>query len=168
MTLPTGPRPRRTRLLRNEPPPDDLVLLLRATGGDIEGAIADIARDARDSASIYAVELGEGQREVLHGASVFALRSRRVIEEVLGAFAASPGYLAVSVGALRSAGFGVLPTGTNPDHFDIQLVAVTEGSDELPAEVDLIAAAHRVVELAGPIRPNPAYALGTGPASEER
>ena len=63
----------------------------------------------------------------------------------------------------------VVPTGTVSNHFDIQLVS------GIPADVparfvedgELASKAGTVVELAGPLRPNPAY-TGHEPSPEER
>ena len=75
----------------------------------------------------------------------------------------------MTVGRLRSAGYSVVPTGTVSNHFDIQLVG------GIPADVparfvedgELASKAASVVELAGPLRPNPAY-TGHEPLPEER
>jgi len=61
---------------------------------------------------------------------------------------------------VRSSGFDVVPTGANPDHFDLLLI---DGrSPDLPllslAEVEL--AARRLVEVCGELHPNPSYAGG--------
>lgn len=96
---------------------------------------------------------------MLFGVSVFAVERDTTVAKVLEKFSASPRYLAVTVGQLRSAGYPVVSTGTVPNHFDIQLVL------GIPADVparfvedgELASRAATVVELAGPLRPNPAY-----------
>ena len=128
-----------------------------------------MVRDARYSGESYALEGSGGDREVLFGVSVFAVEGDTTVAEVLERFSASPRYLAVTVGQLRSAGYPVVPTGTVSNHFDVQLVSGI--SADVPARFvedgELAAEAATVVALAGPLRPNPAY-TGGEPLPEER
>ena len=145
-------------MLRAVAPADDLLVVVRAVGDDIAAAIADMVADALDSAGTYAVERG-GVREVLCGVSVFALGDSVDVAEVLARFPDAPRYLRLTVGALRSAGFEVLATGSNSDHFDIQLVSgVADMSpDQVPDPAMVRQAAETVARLAGPSWPNPVY-----------
>jgi hypothetical protein len=169
VSIPASTGRRKTRFVREEDPPDDLVVVVRAAGFDLDGAVADIVRDARYSGETYALEGDAGGREVLFGVSVFAVERDTTVAKVLEKFSASPRYLAVTVGQLRSAGYPVVPTGTVANHFDIQLVS------GIPADVparfvddgELASKAATVVELARPLRPNPAY-TGQEPLPEER
>ena len=60
---------------------------------------------------------------MLYGVSVFALLPGRGVAGVLERFPNAPHYLALTVGQLRVAGFEVFPTGSNPEHFDVQLIS---------------------------------------------
>ena len=144
-------------------------MVVRAAGFDIDGSVADMVRDARYSGESYALEGSGGHREVLFGVSVFAVERDTTVAEVLERFSASPRYLAVTVGRLRSAGYSVVPTGTVPNHFDIQLVSgiPADVPARFVADGELASKAATVVELAGPLRPNPAY-TGQEPLPEER
>lgn len=169
VSIPASTGRRKTRFVRDEDPPDDLIVVVRAAGFDIDGTLADMVRDARYSGESYALDVGGGDREVLFGVSVFAVERDTTVGKVLEKFSESPRYLAVTVGKLRSAGYPVVATGTVANHFDIQLVS------GIPADVparyiedgELASRAVTVVELAGPLRPNPAY-TGQEPFPEER
>ena len=169
VSIPASTGRRKTRFVRDEGPPDDLVVVVRAAGYDIDGTLADMVRDARYSGESYALEGVGGDREALFGVSVFAVERDSTVAKVLEKFSASPRYLAVTVGQLRAAGFPVLPTGTVANHFDIQLVSGIPA--DVPArfvdEGELVSRAATVVELAGPLLPNPAY-TGQEPLPEER
>ena len=78
----------------------------------------------------------------------------------------APEYLEAAVGALRGAGLEVLPTGVNPDHYDVQLVGGQREEDLEPLAA-IRAAAERLLAAAGDLRPNPAYSGGVGRPSEE-
>ena len=144
-------------MLRAEDPPDDLLVVVRATPGDRQLAEIKIAEDAAASALVYVVTDG-AEQVILHGVSVFAWRDGVDAAEVLRRVPFAPSCGAVTVGALRVAGFPVLPTGANPDHFDVQLVARRSPADG-PADAERLAdAARRLLEVAGDLRPNPAYA----------
>src|SRR6266851_2008359 len=102
MTIPPSTGRRKTRFLRDEAPPDDLVVVVRAAGLDLEGTLADMVRDARYSGDTYRIERTVGQREILFGVSVFAVGQAMTVPEVLEKFSASPHYLAMTVGQLRT------------------------------------------------------------------
>jgi len=160
VTIPPSTGRRKTRFVRDEPPPDDVAILVRATGSNIDGVVDDMVRDARYSGDTYAIELSDGGRDILFGVSMFALSSGRPVSDVLDRFLTSPSYLAVTVASLRTAGFEVLPTGTNPAHFDVQLVngvADSQGSSVVTDE-ELRGRAEELVRLAGPLETNAAYA----------
>jgi hypothetical protein len=123
VNVPASPRRRKARLVRDEPPPDDALVVLRAAAPDRPRTLRNAALDATESGATYVVDRGDGRREVLYGISVFACRAGREPPEVLSAFALSPHYLELTVGQIREAGFDLIATGTNPDHYDVQLVA---------------------------------------------
>jgi hypothetical protein len=159
MSIPPSTGRRKTRLVREEAPPHDLVVLVRAAGFDLEGTLADLVRDARYSGDTYAIDRPGGRKEVLFGVSVFAVRPGGTVAGELEKFSASPHYLAMTVGRLQAAGFEVVATGTAGNHYDIQLVSGVPG-DEPPPGVDndeLASGASALLELAGPLRANPAY-----------
>lgn len=114
MTPPPSPRRRKVRMHRPDGPPDDATLLIRATPASIDEATLDIAEDALESAAVYDVERPGGGRVALYGVSVFARRPGASPVEVLRRFASWPYYLEASAGAVRAAGFDVLPTGAKP------------------------------------------------------
>jgi len=144
---------RKARLVRDEAPVDADVVLIRAVAAD---AVESIIDDASTSSRRYVIENEQGGREILYGVSVFALRPDRSAGELLARFDTAPMYLPISVGALLEGGFALVPTGSNPDHFDVQLLSAR--SEDAPASrSELAEAAARLVALAGPLRPNPAY-----------
>jgi hypothetical protein len=153
----TPPSPRRRKLRLQRPdPPDDVTVVIRAMPADDEAAIEDIADSAASSAEIYVIDMAE-DRELLYGVSVFSVRDEEETLSVLERFNTAARYLVVSVAVLRDAGFAVFATGTDPRHFDIQLVSSRPETN--PAKVvDLTTAAHRLMQAAGPPRPNPVYA----------
>ena len=154
-------------MVRPDAVPDDLVVVIRATPASVEEAVNDITRDALESGRTYAVLGDHGEREPLFGVSVFAYRSEVGLVELLVRFDEAPAYLESSVGELRSAGLALLPTGTNLDHFDVQLLPgqADEGNGEPAGAVR--AAAARLLAAAGDLRPNPAYAGGLDTVAEE-
>lgn len=161
MTPPSSPRRRKVRMLRPEGPPDDAALLIRATPASIDEATLDIAEDAWESAAVYDVEPPSGDPVALYGVSVFARPPGASPLEVLRRFASSPYYLEATAGAVRAAGFDVLPTGANPDHFDVLLVDGRGRDDPLLPLAEVRAAAERLVAVCGEPRPNPAYPGGS-------
>jgi hypothetical protein len=72
--------------------------------------------------------------------------------------------LETSAGLVRAAGYAVHATGSNPDHYDVQLMARITETGVPPSPVDLLRAARAIVDKAGGPRPNPSYA---GPSHEE-
>lgn len=60
----------------------------------------------------------------------------------------------------------MLPTGVNPDHYDVQLVGGQREEDLEPLAA-IRAAAQWLVALAGDLMPNPAYSGGVGRAPQE-
>lgn len=60
------------------------------------------------------------------------------------------------------AGFEVVPTGADADHFDVQLIAGVTERDAPPSEAEVREAATRLLDAAGELQPNPSYAGGTG------
>jgi hypothetical protein len=80
------------------------------------------------------------------------------VAEALARFDEAPSYLEARLGALRSAGFVVLPTGANVDHFDVQLLPGHADEDAGEPVVAVRKAAARLVAAAGELRRNPAYA----------
>ncbi len=155
--MPPSPRRRKLRMLRDGEPPDDMTLLIRATPSSVDEAVLDISEDALDSADIYEVER-PGGRVALYGVSVFARPPGAGAGDLLRRFASSPFYLEATVSQLRTAGFEVLPTGTNPDHFDVLLVDGRSPTAPLIARVEVELAARRLVEACGEMHPNPSYA----------
>jgi hypothetical protein len=106
-------------MVREGEAPDDLLVVVRATPRRRGEAIDDIAADGLQSGRVYVV--AEGKRRVrLYGVSVFALRPGVPLIELLVRFDEAPSYLQATIGRLRAAGFDVLSTGVNRDHFDVQ------------------------------------------------
>ena len=151
-------------MVRPGPPPDDLVVVLRATPGSLEAALDDIADAAVRSAAVYVVEDG-ADRHLLFGVSVFAVPAGGTPADVLVRFDTAPTYAAATVGALREAGFRLIPTGGNPDHYDVQLLDRVDEDENRPADEVKVATA-RMLAAAGPLRPNPAYP-GVAPMTPE-
>ena len=57
-------------MLRTEGPPDDLLVVVRATQDDRQLAEVEIAHDGAESALVYVVADGDAQ-VIVHGVSVF-------------------------------------------------------------------------------------------------
>jgi hypothetical protein len=111
---------------------------------------------------------GEGRgRELLYGISVFAHGAGQDPRGVLDRFRAAPMFVEAPVGAIRAAGFEVVPTGTGADHFDVQLIVGVTEADAPPSEREVREAATRVLDVAGEMRPNPFYTDYTGYVPEE-
>jgi hypothetical protein len=104
------------------------------------------------------VERPDGRRLALYGVSVFARQAGGDTGELLRRFAASHFYLATTVPQVRAAGFDVLPTGTNPDHFDVLLFDSQSPDQPMLARAEVEAAARRLVEACGEMRPSASYA----------
>ena len=147
-------------MVRGAPPPDDLILLIRAAPSTVDEAVVDIAEAALDSADTYVVDRSDGRRVALYGISVFAREPGTGPRELLRRFAASPRYLEVSVGEVRSAGFDVLASGANAYHFDVLLVGDQTEEEPLLSFDEVEAPARRLVVAAGELRRNPSYAGG--------
>lgn len=167
MAIPPRARGRKNRLVREDELIDDLLLVIRATPADPEGAIDEMVEDAELSGLQYVVEVVPGSREVLYGVSVFAHRPGVEVAVVVDRFTGAPSFLEVTVGDLRAAGLALHATGANPDHFDIQLIRGVDESDPAASTSDLRAAATRVLAICGPLRPNPSYAGGAPEARQE-
>lgn len=169
MSVPTSPRRRKARLVRDEPPPDDALVLLRAAAADRPRTLRNAVVDATESGAAYVVVRDDGRREVLYGVSVFACRAGRDPAEVLSAFPLSPHHLELTVGQIREAGFDVIATGTNPHHHDVQLLPRRfEGEDPEATAEELRGAVARLLWAAGDLKANPAYAGGDPGPEEER
>jgi hypothetical protein len=153
-----SPRRRKLRLVREGEDPGDLVVVVRAAPATPAEVVEDVVTAAEFSAEAYVVAQPDGTRELLYGVSVYARRPG-ADADVLRRFSASPYYFEVSVGLLTATGFPVLPTGADPDHYEIQLVPGRLEGD--PADAALIArAASRLVARAGDLQLNPFYAGG--------
>ena len=163
----TSPNRRKRRLIRPDGPPDDLMIVIRATPNSRTEAAEQIADSASLSARVYVIELAEGIRHVLFGVSVFAHPDGQDVSTVLDRFAAAPMFVEAPVGALRRAGFEVLPTGENPNHYDIQLLGGVTEDEPTPSDEVIRAAAARLLDAAGDLRPNPSYAGSADNQSEE-
>ena len=81
-------------------------------------------------------------------------------EDLLRRFAGSPSYLEATVREVRSSGFDVVPTGANPDHFDLLLIDGRSPDQPLLSLAEVELAARRLVEVCGELHPNPSYAGG--------
>ena len=167
MTIPPSPGRRKRRLVRPEGPPDDLLLVIRAMPVSRSAAVDQMVEDAEFSARLYVLEGEGGGRELLYGISVFAHGASQDPRGVLDRFRAAPMFVEAPVGAIRAAGFEVIPTGTGADHFDVQLIVGVTEADPPPSERDVRDAATRVLDVAGEMRPNPFYTDDTGYVPEE-
>jgi len=167
VSVPASPKRRKLRLVRPGDVPDDLVVVIRATPASVEEAVDDIALDALKSGRTYVILGDHGEREPLFGISVFAYHSQVGLADLLVRFDEAPAFLESRVGKLRSAGFVVLPTGANLDHFDVQLLpGQPDKGDGEPAGAVRTAAA-RLVATAGELQPNPVYFGGPDTMVEE-
>ncbi len=110
------------------------------------------------SASVYVVEGRGGDRELLFGVSVFAHRPGIAAVDVLLRFPGALAYVEAPVGVIRAAGFAVLATGSDRDHFDVQLLSGIREGNQAPVESAVRKAAARLLDAAGELRPNPLYA----------
>jgi hypothetical protein len=130
-------------------------------------AVEQMAESAEVSARVYVVERPGRRAELLYGVSVFAHRQDRDRLAILERFATAPMFVEAPVHVIRASGFEVIPTGENPDHFDVQLMADVNEGDATPSENEVRGTARRLLDAAGDLRPNPAYSGGTGNPSEE-
>lgn len=167
MAMPPSSRGRKSRLVRSSEPPPDLLLVIRATPADRADAVAEMVEDAELSARQYVVEAVTGTREVLHGVSVFARRPGVDVVTVVDRFIGAPAYFEVAIGALRAAGFEIYATGTNADHFDIQLIGGIHPDDPSASSGAVQEAAARVLAVGGSLQPNPAYAGKSAQSRQE-
>lgn len=142
------------------------MLVIRAMPANRSAALEEIIDRAQLSASVYVVEQS-GQWHLLYGVSVFAHRPGRDATDVLRRFPTAPMFVEAPVGAVRAAGFEVVPTGTDADHFDVQLIVGVAEPDAPPSEAEVRAAATRLLDAAGEWRPNPSYAGEAGQRFEE-
>jgi hypothetical protein len=163
-----GAKRRKARTLREEAVVDDAVVVLRAAAAGRPRTIRNAVEDAVDSGATYVVVRSDGRREMLFGISVFAQREGREVADVLRLFPHSPSFLRLTIGDIRRAGFEVLPTGSNPDHYDVQLISGrVEGVDVDAGREELRSAAARLLLAAGDLEPNPAYAGETSDRPED-
>jgi hypothetical protein len=135
-------------MLRDQAP-DDTTLLVRAVRGNPDRAVASIVADAHLSAEVYEIETADGVREALYGISVFAPTDELTLVEILERFPSADTYFETTAGALRGSGLPVYATGSNPVHYDVQLLpGVADGPGE---QVDtlLYDAARRIVQICG-------------------
>ena len=151
-------------MIRDEPVPADTSVLVRAAAASVAATVEDMVVDAVASSGLYVVEDEVGRLEVLYGISVFARRPGIGVERVLRRFPDAPCYLESSVGRLRAAGFDVLATGTNPDHFDVQLIAGRSPDVSPLPRAEVESAARRLVAATSGLIGNPGSA---GPVDEE-
>jgi hypothetical protein len=86
VSIPASTGRRKTRFVRDEDPRDDLIVVVRAAGFDVDGSVADMVRDARYSGESYALEGSGGDREVLFGVSVFSVERDTTVAKVLERF----------------------------------------------------------------------------------
>jgi hypothetical protein len=166
VTVLPAPRGRKRRFVRPEDVPDDLLLVIRAMPANRSAAVEEMVDRAQLSASVYVVEQA-GKWHLLYGVSVFAHRPGRDATDALRRFPRAPMFVEAPVGAVRAAGFDVVPTGNDADHFDVQLIAGITEPDPPPSEAEVRAAATRLLDAAGEWRPNPSYAGEAGQRLEE-
>lgn len=121
--------------LRGEPPPADLVVLVRGGRDSIDKLRRHVMRTARawslDSAPLF-------------GISVFAVTDRTLETLLADRFASFRHVHLTGAGRVREAGFELLPTGLAP-HFTVRLAGA--GEPEL----------RRLLAVLGPARDNPQY-----------
>lgn len=145
------------------------MVVLRAAAADRPRTLRNAVEDAVDSGATYVVVRSDGTREILYGISMFAQRGEAEVRDVLRLFPRSPLFFGLTVGEIRRAGFDVLPTGSNPDHYDVQLIAgrVEGGAAEAGRE-ELRGAVARLLLAAGDLKPNPAYAWEASDRPEDQ
>ncbi len=107
-------------VLRPEPPPDDLLLVVRGGTKTLsDGHLANQAADCWERHRFFGVSVfgAPGDDLVAVSAAVRAIRIRPVVR-------------VARCGALRAAGFEVLPTFSNPWHFSVVLPDATPATFE--------------------------------------
>jgi hypothetical protein len=110
VTVPPAPRGRKKRLIRLEEPPDELMLVIRATPESRSAAVEEMVDRALLSAGVYVVERQE-RRELLYGVSVFAHRRDEGAAGILERLRAAPMFVEAPVGVIAAAVLEVIPTG---------------------------------------------------------
>lgn len=107
-------------VLRSEPPPDDLLLVVR--GGVTTLSDAHLANQVGDC----------WERHQFFGVSVFGARDDNLVavSDAVRAIRIRPVVRVARCAALRAAGFEVMPTFTNPWHFSVVLADATPASFE--------------------------------------
>jgi hypothetical protein len=143
------------------------MLVIRATPANPLAAVEEMVDQAILSSYRYVIEAEDASRELLYGVSVFAHRDGQDLTDVLYRFSAAPMFVEAAVVVIRGIGFEVLPTGTDADHFDVQLISGVTEADVPPSEDDVRVAADRLFNAAAPIRPNPSYAVDSPVRLEE-
>jgi hypothetical protein len=154
---PRRPGRRKERLVREGGVLDDDAIVVRAFPADRDHALRNLVDDATDSASTYVVVRQDGHREILYGVSVFVSDAFRE-EEILARFPQAPVFSRMTVRNLRRAGFDLWATGSNPRHYEVQLLpGHLDGEAAVPAG-DVRGAAARMLQAVGELLPNPGYA----------
>jgi hypothetical protein len=148
---------RKERLVREGDLLDDDAVVLRAFPADRDHALRNLLDDATDSASTYVVVRQDGQREILYGVSVFA-SGTALEEEILARFPQAPVFSRVTVRNLRRAGFDLWATGSNPRHYEVQLLPGHLDGEAAVTAAEVRGAAARMLQAAGELLPNPGYA----------
>jgi hypothetical protein len=128
--------------------------------------VEEVVERALLSAAVYVVAQAS-ERQLLYGVSVFAHRQDEDAVGILERLRAAPMFVEAPVGVIRAAGFEIIPTGQSPDHFDRQLIAGVTETERPRPEGEVRAAAIRLLDIAGEMRPNPFYTGYTGDESEE-
>jgi hypothetical protein len=96
-----------------------------------------MAHSAELAAQVYVVERRDGRPELLYGVWVFGHRDDRDRLAILERFAGAPMFVGAPVGVIRAWGFTVIPTGENPNHLDVPLVAGVSEPGSTPSEGDV-------------------------------
>jgi hypothetical protein len=145
-------------MLRDEAPPDDLTVLLRAMPADRESAVVQIAHDALVSAETYVVLTAAGAQNALYGISVWARRAGTDVTKLVRRFRFAPVYVEITAAVLRRHGFEILAAGADADHFEVQLLPGKLVEEPLATLSELSDAARRLLDAAGRPIVNPTYA----------
>ena len=59
-------------MVRDDTPPEDTVLLVRAATADTTRNLRNVVSDATESGRTYVIDRVDGRREILYGVSVYA------------------------------------------------------------------------------------------------